>query len=130
LIAVNLGGCLIPATFPLFLITHRPLPVSQIIASIGIVAGLGFFFSRPIKGMGIVMPILFAPLASALTAHLINPDQAPALAYIIGGTLGVLTGADLLRLKDTARRAPFAPIGGAGTFDGIFLAGLIAVLLA
>lgn len=52
------------------------------------------------------------------------------IAYI-GGTLGVLIGADLLRL-DVVRKlgAPVASIGGAGTFDGIFLSELVAVLLA
>ncbi|MBS0554096.1 MAG: DUF1614 domain-containing protein, partial [Proteobacteria bacterium] len=49
----------------------------------------------------------------------------------IGGTLGVLIGADLLRLNQVGKLgAPVASIGGAGTFDGIVLTGLLAVLLA
>jgi uncharacterized membrane protein len=42
-----------------------------------------------------------------------------------------LIGADLRNL-DTLHGlgAPIASIGGAGTFDGIFLTGIIAVLLA
>ena len=45
--------------------------------------------------------------------------------------LGVLIGADLMRMKDIRRiGTPIASIGGAGTFDGIFLTGIIAVLLA
>jgi uncharacterized membrane protein len=76
------------------------------------------------------MPILLAPLAAALAAILLNPEQSPPLAYI-SGTLGVLIGADLLRLKDIRKLAtPIASIGGAGTFDGIFFTGIIAVLLA
>ncbi len=48
-----------------------------------------------------------------------------------GGSLGVLIGADLLNLgKLQGLGAPVASIGGAGTFDGIFVTGLIAVLLA
>jgi uncharacterized membrane protein len=43
----------------------------------------------------------------------------------------VLLGADLARLGEIRRMgAPVASIGGAGTFDGIFLTGLVAVLLA
>jgi uncharacterized membrane protein len=130
LIAVNLGGCLIPATFSVFLITHRPLPPLQVVLAVGVVATVSYVFSRPVKGMGIVMPIFLAPAVAALAASFINQEQAPALAYI-GGTLGVLLGADLLRFKDMGRLGtPFAAIGGAGTFDGIFLSGLIAVLLA
>ena len=61
---------------------------------------------------------------------LLNLEQSAPLAYI-SGTLGVLIGADLLRLGDIRKLgAPFASIGGAGTFDGIFITGIVAVLLA
>jgi uncharacterized membrane protein len=51
------------------------------------------------------------------------------LAYV-GGTLGTLVGADILNLgKISDLGAPVASIGGAGTFDGVFLSGLIAVML-
>jgi uncharacterized membrane protein len=80
--------------------------------------------------MGIGMPILFAPLTAAGVAVALAGDSAAPLAYI-GGTLGVLVGADLLRFKDIRKLgAPFASIGGAGSFDGIFISGLLAVLLA
>jgi len=85
--------------------------------------------SRPMAGLGIGMPILLAPIAAAIIALLINPVHAAPLAYI-SGTLGVLIGADLLRLRDIQKMSiPAASIGGAGTFDGIFLTGMIAVLL-
>ena len=52
------------------------------------------------------------------------------LAYI-GGSMGTFIGADLLNLdKVQGIGAPVASIGGAGTFDGIFLTGILAVLLA
>jgi uncharacterized membrane protein len=42
-----------------------------------------------------------------------------------------LIGADLLRIRDIRRMGtPLAAIGGAGTFDGIFITGIVAVLLA
>ena len=81
-------------------------------------------------GIGIGMPMLIAPLAAALIATILDPQQRAPLAYI-SGTLGVLIGADLLRLKDIRKLgAPIASIGGAGTFDGVFVTGLLAVLLA
>lgn len=50
-------------------------------------------------------------------------------AYV-SGTMGTLVGADLLNLRAISKiGAPVASIGGAGTFDGVFLAGVIAVLL-
>jgi uncharacterized membrane protein len=43
----------------------------------------------------------------------------------------VLIGADLLNLRKLqGLGAPIVSIGGAGTFDGIFVTGLMAVLLA
>jgi uncharacterized membrane protein len=51
------------------------------------------------------------------------------VAYV-SGTLGTLIGADLTNLHSIGKLgAPVASIGGAGTFDGVFLSGLIAVLL-
>ena len=45
--------------------------------------------------------------------------------------MGTLIGADLLHVRQVIRlAAPVASIGGAGTFDGVFLTGIIAVLLA
>ena len=81
-------------------------------------------------GMGVGMPMFVAPLASALLALILDAEHAAHLAYI-SGVLGVLIGADMLRLKSiTELGAPVAAIGGAGTFDGIFMTGMIAALLA
>lgn len=92
-IAVNLGGALIPAAFSLFLWRHSApgwQPVALSVAVVSTVAGL---FSRPIAGLGIAMPILLAPLSAELAANWIAPGQSAALAYI-SGTIGVLVGAD------------------------------------
>ena len=51
-----------------------------------------------------------------------------AIVFFISGVIGTLIGADLRNLRDLG--APVASIGGAGTFDGIFLIGIVAVLLA
>jgi uncharacterized membrane protein len=45
--------------------------------------------------------------------------------------LGPLIGADLLHLRDIEKIATgIASIGGAGTFDGIVLSGIVAAYLA
>jgi uncharacterized membrane protein len=86
--------------------------------------------ARPVPGLGIALPAFIPPILSALLAWLLAPAQAPMVAYI-SGSFGVLIGADLLNLRNLAAlRAPVVSIGGAGTFDGIFLTGIIAVLLA
>ncbi|HHM05983.1 MAG TPA: DUF1614 domain-containing protein [Gammaproteobacteria bacterium] len=130
LIAINVGGGLIPILFSYYLLSHHPLGAGPVILAIAVVALVAYLASRPVPGLGIGMPVFVAPIAAALTAVAISPEHSAPLAYICG-TLGVLIGADLLRLKDIRRMgAPIASIGGAGTFDGIFITGIVAVLLA
>ncbi|MGA7181133.1 MAG: DUF1614 domain-containing protein [Thiobacillaceae bacterium] len=129
-VAVNVGGAVVPVCFSLFLIAHNPLNPLQVAVAVIVVALIARSISRPIAGIGIGMPMLIAPIAAALIATFLDPQQRAPLAYI-SGTLGVLIGADLVRLKDIRKLgAPIASIGGAGTFDGVFVTGLIAVLLA
>jgi uncharacterized membrane protein len=129
-IAVNVGGAVVPVCFCAYLIHHNPLSAVYLATCIAAVTLVAWLFSRPIRGLGIAIPILIAPITAAAIAYLVDRDQAAPLAYI-GGTLGVLIGADLLRLPDIPRMGvPFASIGGAGSFDGIFITGLLAVLLS
>ena len=93
-----------------------------------IVAAVVFFVARPVGGVGVQVPIFLPPLMAAAVALLLSRDHAAPLAYI-SGTLGTLIGADVLNLGNLAG-VRVASIGGAGTFDGVFLTGIIAVLLA
>jgi uncharacterized membrane protein len=80
--------------------------------------------------MGIALPIFVPVAVTAVVALLLSYANAAPLAYI-SGSLGTLIGADLLNLPEVnGLGAPVASIGGAGTFDGIFLIGILAVLLA
>jgi uncharacterized membrane protein len=106
--------------------------VNQIDVLIGVFIMTVFIhmMARPVKGIGIAVPALLPPIMAAFLALMIAPQNAAMLAYI-SGTLGSLIGADLLNLKKIpSLGTPLASIGGAGTFDGIFLTGIISVLLA
>lgn len=130
IIAVNVGGCMIPIAFSGYLFAIGNISPLYALAGISMVATVSYLSSRPIQGLGIGMPLLIAPLTAALVALLIDPEHSAPLAYI-SGTLGVLVGADILHLKDIRKLGtPLASIGGAGTFDGIFITGIVAVLLA
>ena len=129
-IAVNLGGCIIPLLLSAYLLLTQKLDLSGLLIAIAIITAVSYGFSRPIPGLGIGMPILIAPVMAALCAGILDPEHRGAVAYICG-VLGVLIGADLMRLGDIRKLGtPVASIGGAGTFDGIFLTGIVAVLLA
>lgn len=130
IIAINMGGALVPILFSIYLISITPISLFLVILAIFIVSFVCYGVSRPIKGLGIGMPVFIAPFTAAFVSILLAPQHSAPLAYICG-TMGVLIGADILRLKDIPKLgAPIASIGGAGTFDGIFLTGIVAVLLA
>ncbi len=128
-IAANVGGCLIPVIFSIYLLARSALSAAEATIAVATVAWVAYLFSRPIPGLGMAMPVLVAPVTAALVAVTLNYQLSAPLAYI-GGTLGVLLGADVLRLRDVRTLgARAASIGGAGTFDGVFITGLLAVLL-
>ena len=134
-VAINVGGGLTPILFSIYLFTQTDIGSLQALIGIAVVSAVSYVFSRPVPGLGIGMPIFIAPVTAALTAVILSqvtqtPESSAPLAYI-SGTLGVLIGADILRLKDIRKMGtPVAAIGGAGTFDGIFITGIAAVLLA
>lgn len=130
MVYVNAGGCVVPVAFCYFLLSHNSLNPGNVVMATAAVTLLSYRFSRRLPGVGLGMPILLAPITAALVSFLLDPEDAAPLAYI-SGTLGVLIGADLLHLKDIREMgSPFASIGGAGSFDGIFLTGIVAALLA
>ena len=92
--------------------------------------GLCYKIARPVPGLGIALPPLIPPIAAAVIAVVIAYPHAPVVAYF-SGTVGTLLGADILKLKKISQLgAPVASIGGAGTFDGIFLTGILSVMLS
>jgi uncharacterized membrane protein len=129
IIAVNVGGAVIPVVLSIYLAIKNSLYVPGVLA-VAVVAGVVYPLAQPVRGVGISVPALFPPLAAAGVAMLLAWRKAAPLAYI-AGSLGTLIGADLLNLgRVQGLGAPIASIGGAGTFDGIFLTGIIAVLLS
>ena len=129
IIAVNLGGAVIPTILSIYLIIKNRL-FWQGLLGIAIVTLVVHHVAQPVRGVGIAEPIFIPPLVATGAALLISRRFAPALAYI-SGSLGTLIGADLLNIyRLQGLGAPVASIGGAGTFDGIFMTGILAVLLA
>lgn len=100
-----------------------------------VVAIVSHLTSKPVMGVGIVSPALASPLVAAVYTVLVL-TQVPGIDnglhwLILEGMLGTLIGADLTNLGAIKEiGAPVASIGGAGTFDGVFLSGIITVLLA
>ncbi|MCX8153256.1 MAG: DUF1614 domain-containing protein [Candidatus Bathyarchaeota archaeon] len=129
-LAINVGGALIPTAVSIFLLSKaEPLMILNSLIGISIVALFTHAVARPVKGVGIVTPAFLPPIVAAALALFLSPTQPQIIAYV-SGVLGTLIGADLLNLDSIPELgAPVASIGGAGTFDGVFLSGIIAVLL-
>jgi uncharacterized membrane protein len=142
-IAINVGGCIVPIIISVhLLLTGRTSPLK---ASIGILAVtvLTYSIAEPVPNEGILLPFWVSPLSASICGLILAGGYigAPALAYI-SGTIGTLLGADILNLLTPGLLPELAPlrshhikpitlsIGGAGVFDGIFLTGVTAVLLA
>jgi uncharacterized membrane protein len=128
-VAINVGGALVPAAVSAYLVVHDRLGAAAVLA-VAAVALVARLLARPVPGVGVVLPGLVPPLAAAAVALALGGGQVPALAYV-AGVLGTLVGADLLNLHRVGRvGAPLVSIGGAGTFDGVLLSGIAAVLIA
>jgi len=127
-IAINLGGAVIPIIMSVFLSTRVNLV--EILSGIFLMTIIIHKIARPVKGSGIAIHALIPPFLAAFVAIIISPQNAPVVAYI-SGTFGCILGIDILNLKKIPDLGvPLVSIGGAGTFDAIFLTGIISVLLA
>jgi uncharacterized membrane protein len=128
-LAINVGGAVIPTMLSIFLMVKNQI-YGPAFVGMAVVAAVVHYLAEPIEHMGIAVPIFIPPIVSAIVAVALSRDYAAPVAYV-AGCMGTLVGADLLNLHTLARLgASVASIGGAGTFDGVFLTGILAVLLA
>jgi uncharacterized membrane protein len=133
-VAVNLGGCLVPTGLAIYELDQLLHTAPGALAAVALAAGLNtvacYLMARPVPGLGIALPGLVPALMAAGPALLLAGEQTAPVAFI-AGVVGPLVGADLLHLRDVERMATgVLSIGGAGTFDGIVLSGIVAAYLA
>jgi uncharacterized membrane protein len=128
-LALNVGGAIVPTILSIYLMVKKQLYIPAI-AGTAFVAAVVHYLAEVVPGMGVAVPIFAPPIVSAIIAMILSRYYAAPVAYI-SGCMGTLIGADLLNLGALAESgASVASIGGAGTFDGVFLTGMLAVLLA
>ena len=128
-VALNVGGALIPILVSIYLVARTRL-YGRMAIGVAIVAAVVHSLAQIVPGMGIAVPMFIPPLVAAGVGLLLAFRRAPPVAYV-SGSMGTLIGADLLNLDRIAQLgAPIVSIGGAGAFDGVFVTGIIAGLLA
>jgi uncharacterized membrane protein len=127
-VAINVGGALLPILLSLYLLFHHRM-YGRMLLGVAIVAVIVHGLARIVPGVGIAVPMFIPPLVAAAVGLILSFRRAPPVAYV-AGSMGTLLGADIFNLaRITELGAPVISIGGAGTFDGVFLTGIIAGLI-
>lgn len=105
ILAVNLGGAVIPTGLSVYLLVKNDVWWQAAIA-VAFVAAVVHAIARPVPGLGIAVPALVPPLLAAAAALALSATASAAVAYV-SGTLGTLIGADLLNVRrlPTRRRS-------------------------
>jgi uncharacterized membrane protein len=130
MIAVNIGGCIIPMSLAAYEVFHVSKSSSQAILAVALAVTIKvtfcYFVARSTPNVGVVMPAFLPTAAAAASAYLLFPRLTPPIA-IVAGVMGLIIAADLLHIKEFTRTTRgVASIGGAGTFDGMILYGILA----
>ncbi len=131
-IAVNLGGCILPLGYILYLFQGREVALLPLVLLIGIASALAYLLTR-VHRRRVVIYLVGAVAGSALGGLLFGGPHYLVWAYT-AAVLGTLIGGDLLHLslliKRRAGQTGGVFIGGDGIMDAIFLSGLLAMLVA
>jgi len=134
IIAVNLGGCVIPCLLVAYELSRIASAGGSLLLATAAASAINIAacwrLARPVPNVGIALPAFIPALLAAACALLFARQMAPPVAFT-AGVLGPLVGADLLHLRDLGKLTTgMGSIGGAGTFDGIVLSGLVATLIS
>lgn len=135
-VSVNAGGALVPLALAAYLLYKAGTRKEWIRTIVATVATAGIIFllgSVVMKGdpgdpMTLLDPLYVYPLVGGITAYILGRSRRGAF---IAATLGVLSQ-DIIHLfwLGSAGVPGNVSIGGAGVFDSVVIAGLVAILLA
>jgi uncharacterized membrane protein len=137
-VAMNVGGCVIPvalAMFETYAVMHDNRARWALMLAVVVNIAVCFWIARPIRGVGIAIPAFVPPLMAVGMAWMMLGGEASselrAPVAFVAGVAGPLVGADLMNLRQFERLSTgLVSIGGAGTFDGIVISGLVAAFFA
>lgn len=137
---VNLGGCILPLLLCLtFLIRlHMNGQAEGVYGYIGfamlMVAGGCYVMAKADPFTGLRVPLFMPALMTFVSVFFFVPEPLRPVAAYVAGTMGTILGGNIVPLLTPRVRnavgTPEVAIGGAGTFGGVFVAGVLAVLLA
>jgi len=139
-VSVNLGGALVPLGVAIYLLTRAGSgrewgrALLAVVITGAVIFGVGNLMGRAEiepggRFFGYLDALWVYPIIGGLVAYIAGRSRRSAF---IAATLGLMLVdiAYLIWLVYTGAPAGRVAIGGAGAFDGIVLAGIVAVLLA
>lgn len=138
--AINVGGVILPVLLSLLFLgaLHFEGKADGVYGWIGfamvMVAGGCYAMAKADPFTGLRVPLFMPGLMTFLSVYFFVPEPFRPIAAYIAGTLGTIIGGNIIPLLTPRIRnsvgVPRVDIGGAGTFGGVFMAGILAVLLA
>ncbi|WP_272700220.1 DUF1614 domain-containing protein [Desulfovibrio sp. Fe33] len=138
--AINVGGFLMPLLLSITFIIrqHMIFQADGVYPWIGfvmlMVAGGCYAMSKPDPFTGIRIPLVLPALITFLCVYFFVPQEYRPVAAYVAGTMGAVLGGNIVPLLVPRTRnqvgTPLVSIGGPGTFGGVFVAGILSVLLA
>jgi len=132
-LAFNVGGAIVPIALSLHLVRKQDIGIPRFALGTGLVAAASFMITR-VSDMGVVASFPFYLLPSILAALLAlllvsrRSTAAPGYGYAVA-TLGVVIGADFFHLPEIFSQPFMGSVGGAGLYDMVYIAGLLAIVL-
>ena len=131
-LAANLAGCLIPSAVAVKVLLERRIPGAEAFFLIGVGIVVSYFSSHVVADRGVLLQyrvpaVVIGVLAAGLLYR--EPERAGAAGFV-AGALGVVFGADVLRLPELSDGAGRVILGGAGLLDGILLVAVLSAAIA
>ena len=138
--AVNVGGFIMPLLLSLtFLVRQHMIGQTDgVYLWIGfamVMVALGCYITaKPDVLNGLRIPLVLPAIMTFLSVYFFVPEPFRPVAAYVAGTMGAIIGGNLVPLAIPRFRnsvgTPVVSIGGPGTFGGVFIAGILSVLLA
>jgi uncharacterized membrane protein len=135
-VGFDLAGFLIPFLISLKMMIDHRSPIRASLVGVSVIAVFSYLSSGYVAGEGVIIQNIYTiAIAASIVGIALSKKQWASVGPIayVSGSLGVLLGADVVRIGNVLSYYPsgfaFASIGGAGVFDAIFLVGVLAVTI-
>jgi len=105
-LAVNVGGALVPILISIYVLARQPAAIVPSALGALIVALVVHRWARPVRGLGIAIPMFIPPIVAAMAAWLLvaifdGYAHVDAIAYV-GGVVGTLVGGGYRQFEQIA----------------------------